>query len=332
MDEIINIGIGIVVSVILFIGSYHKTVGAKKERINSTYYELVKIIIRNLVNNDHLPSIPEINRLLQTKCIENRVNITDLPDEVTFIYAVYTRIAEDEILSSERKNELIHQINNHIKRIEKKAPSITIEEEKEPGDTEEKYRMLLALSSILIATSAVFLMGFISNQVITVSSLIPILVAVVAMTIVLALITTLIKLKEEQEEPIASRKSIIKEYKGFEGRIFKIIKGLGEAKRKFVLEKDAKVIRFDISFKRGNKTFLIEVKMIRDHVPKFVIETLKTQAKFAKKIDKHYILILVVNNKKYLASYLDDLNKTWDYIFDENELREFRNKLVHNVK
>jgi len=68
----------------------------------------VKILVRNLVNIDYVPTIPEINRLLRAKSIENKISITDLPDEMTFIYAIYARVSEDEILSSDKK----HTLNN----------------------------------------------------------------------------------------------------------------------------------------------------------------------------------------------------------------------------
>lgn len=328
--DYVNIAFGVIVSVTLFVISYRKIIGAKKERVNATYHEIVKILIRNLINNDHILSIPEINRILQTKSLENRIKVTDLPDEITFIYALYTRITENEILSSEKRKELIQGINEYLKKVEEKEPSVLIEEEKKPVVKEEKISFLLGLTSIFVATLATIFV-FYPYRLISTSSLINILMSVVAMTAALITIITFIRLKEEQEEPIVSRKSTIKAYKEFEDRILKIIGASGKTMREFVLKKDNRTFVFDICFKRGTKTFLIEVKRFRSYVPRFVIDKLKDRARIAKEIDKNYVLILVVENKKYLARYLDDLSKTWDYIFDEDELKEFRNKLIHNI-
>jgi len=335
--DYVSIAISIFVAVALFIISYRQTIGAKKERVNSTYNEIVKILVRNLVNIDYVPTIPEINRLLRAKSIENKISITDLPDEMTFIYAIYARVSEDEILSSDKKKELINKINDCLEKIEEKAPSI-IEEEKEPIDikpteVEAKKDISLLFFFALIAGIFInFITEFLFTKTISIDILISILGVIAGITAILGAIVNFIKFKEKQEEPKASRKSVIEEGRTFEDEIFKIIKDIGEIKREVRLRKDDIIRMFDFSFKREDKTFLIEVKMFRFYVPLQIIHSLNNRAKFAKERDKNSVLILVVNNKKYLARHLDELSKTWDHVFDEKELREFRNELVHKAK
>jgi hypothetical protein len=103
--DYLEIGIGIAVSVILFLVGYRQTIGAKKVRAESAFNEIGQILLRNLVDRNYVLTISEINRIIQAKCIEKKIKINDLPDEITFINVLFTRIAEDEILSCDKKNE-----------------------------------------------------------------------------------------------------------------------------------------------------------------------------------------------------------------------------------
>ena len=323
-------GFSIFISLVLFWIGYKETIGAKKQRIDSTYREIVKILVRNLVNLNYVPTISEINRILQTKSTENKISVNDLPEEIKFIYALYARVSEDEILSADKKKELIDKINDYLEEIEKKAPSI-IDEEKERLNKETKYVIPLILFSVGVGISVAFFLitNLLSNIVINFEIILAIITSITA---VVAITSTYTKFKEEQEEPKTSRKSVINEGRIFEDEIFKIIKDLGETKRGVDLRKDNIILNFDFSLKKGDKTFLIEVKNFQSYASSFIIHELTNRARHVKDKDKNCILILVVNNKRYFARYLDELSKTWDYIFDENELREFRNGLLHKAK
>ncbi|HEC92419.1 MAG TPA: hypothetical protein ENI51_05430, partial [Candidatus Atribacteria bacterium] len=329
--DYVGIGIGIGVSITLFIITYYKTIGAKKERVNQTYHEVVKILVRNLVNNDSIPSIPEINWILQAKSLENRIDTADLPDEIAFIYALYTKIAEDEILSPDKKNKLILEINKYIKKIEKETLSAVVREEI-VVNKEEKNKFLLALVSMLIATLGVFATLPFSTEGITVDILVSISMALVGMAIMLFVVMFIIRLKEEQEETIHSRRAIFKEYKEFEKDVFKIIKSLGEVVTEPTLKKENQMVRFDILLKRKNKNFLIEIKMFRNYINKFIANNLEIQAKLAKTINKNNITVLVVNDKKYLYPYFDKLSNIWDHIFDIEDLKNFRIRTIYSAK
>ena len=104
---------------------------------------------------------------------------------------------------------------------------------------------------------------------------------------------------------------------------------MGELTREFpVTTKDSSKL-FDFSIKSGKNIYLIETKLLRRYPPKFYILRLIEQGKFAKKANNDSITILVVNNKKYLINHIAQLQNVWDYIFDENDLKNFRNKLAH---
>lgn len=331
----INLLIGLGVSGLLFFVTYWKTVGARKERANRTHSEVTRILVRNLLSNDRVLTIPEINRILHTKSIENKIKITDLPDEVSFIYALYTKVAEDEILPSENRKELLHKINKYLEEIEKEVPSI-IEAEEEPVEGKEmffeKFEFLLGFISVFIAAISMIFVNFVFAEEITLSSLLTISATLAGIIALITAIYSFMRLKEKQEEPAVSRKSFIQEYRNFEERVFKVLKRLGDIQREFRLAKEGELVSFDFLLTTDSKKFLIEIKWFRRYASKFSIDRLKSIAKTAKDIDKTCLLVLVVNDKKFIASGLSDLKMVWDYIFDERELKDFRNRLIHGVR
>lgn len=301
--------------------------GARKERANQTHDEVTKILVRNLVANDRVLTVAEINRILHTKSIENKIRVKDLPDEISFVYALYTRVAEDEMLPPENRKELLLRINKYLEEVEKEAPSI-IEAEEEPVEREEELfdrsSFVLAVISTVLATISSFVVSFIGTREITFPSPLTIVGTVAGIATVISVIYAFLRLKEKQEEPAVSRRSFIREYWDFEGRISKILSKLGNVKREAPLGSKDRRVRFDFLLVKGGKTFLVEAKWFRRYASKFMIESMKSMARTAKEIDKTYSLILVVNDKKFVASGLSELRRTWDYIFDERELRGFR--------
>lgn len=319
--DYISIGIGILVSALFFYISYTKTIGAKNERVNSTYGDIVKLLVRNLVNNDYLPSVPEINRILKAKAIEKKFNISDLPDEITFVHALYSRIVEDEIISSTDKMEYINKINRFLD--ENENSFISTNKELKSMDKEKTLRFMLIISSLIVAVSSVIVTNISATK-----SEFSLIIPLIAILLTLVVLNILFKLKEEQEEPKVSIKSVYEEYKKFEDKIFKILKPFHPTKENRLI-KNHNQVRFDISFKKNNKMFFIEIKFFNRYVQRYFLKNLINLANSAKDMDKNYILILVVNDKRYLKSYVNELGEVWDYIFDETELISFRNELIH---
>ncbi len=284
----------------------------------------MKILIRNLVNNDYIPSFPEINRILTAKSIERKFNISDLPDEKTFIHALYAKIAEDEIISSDNKMNFIKKINRYLD-INEKDSYPTDKVESKLINKEKIFRILLIFSSLLIAIPFVLVSLNTSGNAFTSSTLV---LSITTMLITLIILNVFLKLKEEQEEPKVSRKSVFEDYRNYEERVFKILKPLRPVKE-IRIKKIDRQLTFDLSFRNDERIFLVEVKIFNSYIPKIVFDKLWYQANSAKEINKHYVLILVVNEKRLLKKYLIELEKIWDYIFDEEELIKFRNELIH---
>jgi len=324
--DYLSIIIGIITSVVFFYISYTKTIGARNERANASYEDIVKILVRNLVNNDYIPLRPEINRIITTKAIEKRFNISDLPDEVTFIFALYTRILEDEIISPNEKKALVEKINKYLESEESYEYGLD-QSEVRLIDREKIQKIILIILSLMTAVGTVII-TLLKTDFKNESKIFPtILMALIVTSITLFILNYFLSLKEEQNSPKDSKKIVFNEYKNFEERIFNILRPFNPNKE-FMISNGR---HFDFSFTNAEQNYFVETKLFQRYVSKSIINRLKKQALYEKELNRNSILILVVNNKKYLDHYLNELGDCWDYVFDEIELKNFRNELVHNT-
>ena len=116
--DIVYTGLGIAVSVVLFIISLRKAVGAGKERVRSGNDEIEKILVRRIVLEGFEPSAEEIMRLIDTKSRDFRIRATDLLSESQFMNNVYTRIVESDFIPHEQRQELLKRLSRTIEEIE----------------------------------------------------------------------------------------------------------------------------------------------------------------------------------------------------------------------
>ncbi len=71
MNGYMQLAIGVLVSIFLFIISYRKTVGARKERVRSTNRSIYRALLRRMVLEGYKPTLTNINNLIDGKAIEN---------------------------------------------------------------------------------------------------------------------------------------------------------------------------------------------------------------------------------------------------------------------
>ncbi len=323
--EIIIGTISVILAVLFYSLTERKTIGVKKEKINSVYNNIVKIIFKSVIHNDYIPSIIEIERMITTKCAENNIQVKHLPEPVEFINAVYTKIMDNEILESRKKKSLIKKINGYL---EKKSEALEEESGIQGVPKEERFRLVLMLLSSLLAAIVSFFTMFYTNIIFSrnqIYLLIGVFIAAVAASMVVAL------LKRFKEKPTVSSplRKRYREYTDFETKIARYLRPLNY-KRKPRVVTDKGRAYFDFEFRKGSKTYYVEVKTFAGYISRFTIRRMNDQAKLIKFQDENNLTILVVNDKSYIRTYITELSKYWDYILDKSEFREFRNKLVHS--
>ncbi|MDD5096426.1 MAG: hypothetical protein PHY95_02845 [Candidatus ainarchaeum sp.] len=329
----VGIIIGIIVTGFSIWFGYKNTIGAKNERTRSARNEILNVLFRNLVTNGNVPDVKTINTLILAKSIDHDINSDYLPDEKTFFSMLYARIMENELISSKRKNEILNKMKEYLDKLDKETNPIS--ETEKPYERDKIMRNIFAIvsMSIIMAIIIYFLSSVVINRTLDTNSLFSLFGAISITLFFFAMFLTIKRIQENQKEEISSVRLSSKEYFDFEYSIFEKLKGLGGVQKQFVVKNaNSNRVIFDLALKRGNKTYLFEIKRFRNYVSRHYIEQLVSYAKIAKNTDRNVVLFLVVNDKKYLQPYISMLNKNWDYVFDEIDLIAFRNEIVHGVK
>jgi len=110
MDGYIQMIIGIVVSVVLFLLGYRQTIGAKKERILAANKDIEGILLKRVILEDFKPRLADISRLIEGKARDYRVKVTDLLSPSDFVNLLYTRVLESDIISQEQRMTNLEKI------------------------------------------------------------------------------------------------------------------------------------------------------------------------------------------------------------------------------
>lgn len=114
---------GIITSILLFLLGYRQTIGARKERIRSANAELEKILVRRVVLESYSPSISDIKRLIDGKSRDHRIRSSDLLPESQLLNNVFTRIFETDFISSQQREEVLHQLGPAFSEAERQPPN-----------------------------------------------------------------------------------------------------------------------------------------------------------------------------------------------------------------
>ena len=143
-------GLGIAVSVGLFLVAYRQTIGARKERIAAANSELERILVRRIVLEKYIPNETDISRLIEGKARDYRVRSTELLSEAQVLTTVYTRIMESDLIPADQRDEILGRIAPVLSESER-AP---VQEEalQEVTSSQRRFRTtqaVLALSAVL---------------------------------------------------------------------------------------------------------------------------------------------------------------------------------------
>jgi len=318
--SIIGIVGSAVIGVVLYLLAERKTIGAKRQTINSLYNEIVKTLFRTLVHERYIPSIEEMNRIIVTKAAENGLRPTTLPEPLEFVDAVYTRIVQDDVLTGQKRKQLVQIVNEYIR---KNTEGKSEDYENYESDSKEKaLRTFLVGMSSSLAVGVTFLATIKSTTPFSTSKA---LLLLITLLITISVVYTLSQVRKFREGTIVTSTSTRQqEYVSFEADISKILKS--KAKTTSIIPVAGKTLRPDYLIKKGGKKYFIEVKYFSSFVPFSVVTRLNRYATDMKQAHKNSIAILVLNNKKAISNHMETLREKWDYVFDYRELKEFLNK------
>lgn len=97
MEGYIQTGLGILVSLILFVIGYRQTIGAKKEQAKNANNSIVRIMMRRMVLEDYAPIYKDISRIIEGKTREFQVSSNDLFSEEQILISLYTVVFDSDL-------------------------------------------------------------------------------------------------------------------------------------------------------------------------------------------------------------------------------------------
>lgn len=162
--NIINILLTIAISLITFLFTYNKTVGARKERERTAYKEIVSIMAKLIAHEQIKPNLNVILGLIRSKSREYDANL-----DISYIPAIFedinTKFIENEFISQDIKKNLIDKVQLIQKEIldVKEAKEATLGVKESTVSLKDKYSIIFStLISIFSLIAAILTIGIIS--------------------------------------------------------------------------------------------------------------------------------------------------------------------------
>lgn len=272
MESFISTGLGIFVSVLLFLIGYKQTIGAKKERIEVANNEVVKILIRRIVNDNYKFNLMDIYRLIEGKARDYKVQMSDLLSVEDILNCIYTRIIETDFITQQQREDIIAKIIPKMDYLD----SCKYDETQKP-ETDNKrsinsqLAIALSLAGIASAIGTLFT-TYLSYDTFSkeFSSIIPVLSTTLIISFVLIVFIFILKriIEKQQEVPISSGSASLENAINFEKEVAKVLK------KKFntVTASGPADKGYDFVIENEGQKILIEVKSWTNPVPNQIIE------------------------------------------------------------
>lgn len=295
MDAYLSTGLGILVSIILFLFTYRQTIGAKRERAKNANQAIHRSVMRRMVLEEYAPKYKDLTKIIEGKAREFQVSINDLLSEEQILNALFTEVFDSDLISPAQRVEIEARLNECLERIEQESEKpdnidfgqLSLEKKQKS----ENVSVLVGTASILGAISSLAY-TFIETKTFNAEWMLSGVGVLVASVAALSTISVIRKNKEVVEQP--SRRVSQMVYSEFENEVAKVLENL---KIKYVVSPNIGEMRPDFVLDMNGKKVVIEAKAWSNVVPFHQIRrTTDYLAKLASTegVDQ----VLLVTNKK----------------------------------
>lgn len=265
MDGYIQTGLGIFVSLILFIIGYRQTIGAKKERARNANLSIHRAVLRRMVLEEYAPVHSDITRLIEGKAREFQVSINDLRSEEQVLNSLFTEVFDSDLISPSQRIEIEKRVNVCFEKVEKESSKPSFAEYQQARLEKKKARdnlSAMVLSTSILGAMASVLFKFVETKTLQLEwiySGIGVLVASIAVSTVLSVYR-----KTRETETASSRRVEYLHGSEFEAEVAKILAKNGY---KFVIEPRLGNLRPDFLVEINDKKIAVEAKSWDGPVP-----------------------------------------------------------------
>lgn len=265
MNGYIQTGLGILVSLVLFVIGYHQTIGAKKERARNANLSIHRAILRRMVLEEYAPLYSDITRLIDGKAREFQVSINDLRSEEQVLTSLFTEVFDSDLISPAQRVEIEKRLNACLDKAEKESAKPSYAEYQQiklERKTMIDNLAAMVLSASLLGAMASVLFKFIGTKTLEVEwvfSAIGVLVTSIAVLTVLSVYR-----KTKETETSSSRRVELLHGSVFESDIAKTLSRAGYS---FIIEPQLGNLSPDFLVEINGKRVAIEAKAWDGPVP-----------------------------------------------------------------
>ncbi|KPK26423.1 MAG: hypothetical protein AMJ61_09085 [Desulfobacterales bacterium SG8_35_2] len=204
MDAYLSTGLGILVSLILFLLTYQQTIGAKRVRAKNANQDIHRSFMRRMVFEEYAPKFKDLTKIVEGKAREFKVSINDLLSEEQILNSLFTEVFDSDLISPSQRVEIENRLNKCLDRIEQEFEEPGIVDFRqlalEKKQKSENISILVGTASLLGATSS-FAFTFIETKILNTELILSGVVVLVASVAVLSAISVILKNKEVVEQP-----------------------------------------------------------------------------------------------------------------------------------
>jgi hypothetical protein len=231
METYIQTGLGIIVSVLLFLIGYRQTVGARKERVKSANDKLIETILRRIILEKYTPKRDEVKRLIEGKARDHKVRVKDLLSVDQILNTLYTRIFENDLISQNERDENLERFSALFEPDKKEIKQeVELTFEKARDKNRKYFNLLIILLGTMSSVIGVSVVSFDKLTSINFDSglNLSILGTMLASMAAVFTVYTFLRFKDSQEssEDPAGPKNPIKDHIKFEKEIQNQLKKL----------------------------------------------------------------------------------------------------------
>lgn len=294
MEAYFQTGLGIIVSVILFLIGYRQTIGARRERIKNANTTIVETILRRLILDKYKPTKDDINRIIEGKARDFKVKARDLLNVENILNTIYTRIFENDLISHVQREENLERLYELFKIEKETKESKGVDDqiyEKSQVKRSKVFNYITLMMGVVSSVIGVLIVSFdkLVNLDFELNS--SVILTLIGSMITIIIAYTFLSFKDnqessEEETPTTNR---FKEKIEFEKEVINVIDKLN-VKTTLPPGKD---LGFDIIVVVGGKEVAIEIKNWRQRPPfayiQQVIQRLSTSME-KQKIEKGLIV------------------------------------------
>ncbi len=265
MNVYIQTGLGILVSLLLFLIGYRQTIGAKKERTKNANHSVHRAILRRMVTEEYTPKYKDITRVIEGKAREFQISSNDLNSEEQILNGLYTAVFDSELISSSQRILIEEKLNSVFAEIEEE-PIKTSYSDFQQMTFEKRKRFdnvgLMVMTTSILGAVVSLLFKYLQTNSFQIEWLLSGAGVLVASIALLTTISVFKKGKESGETP--SKRTAQIASSEFENDVMKALEKLNV---KYSVEPNIGNLRPDFLIESDNDKIVIEAKAWGELIP-----------------------------------------------------------------